>query len=69
MNARLLLVSSDAVLVGAIKAALDVGTSLLRVDRLDAQDGRLHGQFQPSAVIVDSAHPEAGFTPLSNASR
>lgn len=54
MTARLLLVSSDAVLMNAVKAALNSAASLLRIDRFDAQEAWLQNQFQPNAVIVDS---------------
>jgi pilus assembly protein CpaE len=54
MSTRLLLVSSDTVLVSAVKAALNTAASLMRIDQMDPRDVRIRDQFQPNAIIVDS---------------
>jgi pilus assembly protein CpaE len=54
MTSRLLLVSSDTALIQTVKAALNAAASLLQVDHLSGNEERLHAQFQPSGIIVDS---------------
>lgn len=54
MSNRLLVISPDNALVGALKSALDTATSLLQIEHLPENEDHICEKFQPSGILIDS---------------